>query len=143
MRQKVLLKTEKTHYIFLGLLALFMAGAVFTLSSCSKEVTDPAQLRGGETRQTLDPGQFVGAQADAYRIAREIPQVLDSMHCYCECKKHFGHKSLLTCYVDEHARNCDACMDEAFMAYDLYKQGKDVLAIRKVIDKHYSGMMNH
>lgn len=120
-----------------------MAGAVMTLSSCSKEVTDPAQLRGGETRRTLDPAQFTGAVADAYRIAREIPQILDSMHCYCECKKHFGHKSLLTCYVDEHAKHCDACMDEAFMAYELHKQGKDVLTIRKTVDEYYSRMTRH
>ncbi|MBI5888216.1 MAG: hypothetical protein HZB82_05845 [Deltaproteobacteria bacterium] len=114
-----------------------------TLSSCTKEVTNPADLRGGETRQTLDPAQFTGAVADAYRIAGEIPQILDSMHCYCECKKHFGHKSLLTCYVDEHAKNCDACMDEAFMAYELHKQGKDVLTIRKAVDEHYSRMTRH
>lgn len=117
---------------------LFLASSLI-LSSCSrKEKTDPASLRGGETRETLSPAYFTGKEAMAYRIAKEIPEVLDSIYCYCDCKKHFDHKSLLTCYVDLHAKNCDVCMDEAIMAYDLYKQGHDVVSIRAAVDKKYS-----
>lgn len=107
--------------------------------SCgAKTDTGEASLRGGETRETLSPALFYGATADAYRIAKEIPEVLDSLHCYCECKKNFGHKSLLTCYVDEHAKHCDVCLDEAFMAYELYRQGKDVKTIRSAVDQRFS-----
>ena len=56
-----------------------------------------------ETRPTLDPGHFVGKAALAHQIAREIPDVLDQLYCYCECDKHSGHKSLLSCYTDGHA----------------------------------------
>lgn len=56
-----------------------------------------------ETRPTLDPAQFVGKAAAAHRIAREIPEVLDQLYCYCGCDKHEGHKSLLSCYTDGHA----------------------------------------
>ncbi|TAN60180.1 hypothetical protein EPN18_09115 [bacterium] len=125
------------------ILVLFAFIAVAAITSCQKqsaEVTDPKELRGGETRQTLAPENFTGQIADAYRIAREIPEILDSLHCYCECKKHFGHKSLLTCYVDEHAKHCDICMDEAFIAYEMHRQGKDVLAIRKAVDARYANM---
>ncbi len=108
--------------------------------SCNRQpdMTEPAKLRGGETRATLSPMHFTGSTARAYAIAKEIPEVLDSLHCYCECKKHHGHKSLLTCYVDEHAKHCDLCMDEAFMAYDLHKQGADVVSIRKAVDEKFS-----
>lgn len=106
----------------------------------TQEVTNPAELRGGETGATLDPSGFTGETAQAYRIAKEIPEVLDSLHCYCECKKHFGHKSLLSCYVDEHAKNCDVCQDEAFMAYELHKQGKDILTIRKAVDQRFANL---
>ncbi len=56
-----------------------------------------------ETRPTLDPARFVGKVALAHRVAREIPDVLDQLYCYCECDKHVGHKSLLSCYTDGHA----------------------------------------
>lgn len=101
-------------------------------------VKDVSALRGGETRPTLSPARFTGKIASTYEIAREIPEILDSLYCYCDCKKHFGHKSLLTCYVDDHAAFCDVCMDEAIRAYELFKQGKDVLTIRKTIDREFS-----
>ncbi|MBI5902606.1 MAG: hypothetical protein HZB84_03860 [Deltaproteobacteria bacterium] len=122
----------------------FIALSVFfLLTSCKgskTEVKNAAGLRGGETRMTLSPIEFTGATAHAYEIAREIPEVLDSLHCYCECKKNFGHKSLLTCYVDEHARHCDVCQDEAFMAYELHGQGMDILSIRKAVDARFASL---
>jgi hypothetical protein len=38
-------------------------------------------------------------------VAREIPWVLDSIYCYCFCEESpaFRHKSLLSCYTDDHA----------------------------------------
>lgn len=56
-----------------------------------------------ETRPTLDPALFVGKAAAAHRVAREIPDLLDQLYCYCECDRHAGHKSLLSCFTDGHA----------------------------------------
>jgi hypothetical protein len=56
-----------------------------------------------ETRATLDPALFVDKAAAAHKVAREIPEVLDQLYCYCQCDKHMGHKSLLSCYIDGHA----------------------------------------
>ena len=64
----------------------------------------PAATRARrETRPTLDPARFVGKAALAHQVAREIPDTLDQLYCYCECDKHSGHKSLLSCYTDGHA----------------------------------------
>lgn len=63
-------------------------------------------LRKGETRATMDPGLFSDPRVkEAYRIAGEIPWVLDSIYCFCLCKESpaFRHKSVLSCYVDTHA----------------------------------------
>ncbi|VAV85305.1 hypothetical protein MNBD_DELTA01-1220 [hydrothermal vent metagenome] len=117
-------------------LSLFLTALVFVLVACGGSV-DPASLKGGETRQTLAPQYFTGSTAKAYVAAREIPEVLDSLHCYCECKKHHGHKSLLTCFVTTHGRNCSICIDEAVMANKLHKKGYDVVAIRKAVDKAF------
>ncbi len=56
-----------------------------------------------ETRPTLSPQRFSGRVREAYTIAREIPEVLDGLYCYCRCRENFGHKTLLSCYVDTHA----------------------------------------
>ncbi len=56
-----------------------------------------------ETRPTLAPATFTGEAAAAYRVAREIPDVLDALTCYCSCRDDYGHVSLLSCYTDGHA----------------------------------------
>ncbi len=67
-------------------------------------VTSSAQaIARRETRPTLDPARFVGKARNAHQVAREIPDVLDQLYCYCQCDKHVGHKSLLSCYTDGHA----------------------------------------
>jgi hypothetical protein len=59
-------------------------------------------------------------------MAKEIPEVLDKLFCFCYCSMNpqFKHKSLLTCYVDEHAKQCNICLREAIIAYDMTKEGK-------------------
>lgn len=63
-------------------------------------------LRRGETRATLPPNTFSDSRIrNAYQVAKDIPWVLDSIYCYCMCEESpaFRHKSLLSCYVDNHA----------------------------------------
>jgi hypothetical protein len=55
-----------------------------------------------ETRPTLEPALFRGEAAEAYRIAREMPDVLDQLQCHCACRSEYGHVSLLSCYADGH-----------------------------------------
>src|SRR3990170_518055 len=124
--------------------ALLIFVAAMSLASCDRGsktgMRDAASLRGGETRATLAPEGYTGETARAYAAAIEIPEIIDSLYCYCDCAKHFGHKSLLTCYVDEHAAYCDICMDEALMAKEMHDKGMDVFAIRKAVDEKYSRM---
>lgn len=56
-----------------------------------------------ENRPTLSPELFSGKVRRAYEIAREIPEVLDRLYCYCRCKENFAHKNLLSCFIDNHA----------------------------------------
>ena len=53
--------------------------------------------------QTLSPALFTGKTARAYRIAREVPELIEQMPCYCGCFKGNGHRNNLDCYVDRHA----------------------------------------
>lgn len=73
---------------------------------------------------TLAPEQFTGLVRDAYRAAREIPVTLAQIPCYCFCDRGMGHKSLYSCYEDDHASHCAVCVDEALLAFKLEKEGK-------------------
>jgi hypothetical protein len=55
-----------------------------------------------ETRTPLDPHLFVGKARAAHAVAREMPDVLDRLYCYCGCDRSAGHKSLLSCFTDGH-----------------------------------------
>jgi len=93
---------------FLTLLTLIAIAVVFVTGDAlaQKPVKDES-LRMGETKQTLDPNIFSDNARikKAYQVAKEIPWVLDSIYCFCYCEKSpaFKHKSLLSCYVDNHA----------------------------------------
>ena len=92
---------------------------------------------GGETRPTLSPAKFSGKVAKAYQAAKEIPQVLDKIYCYCDCELNFGHKSNLTCFVDNHASQCDICINEALDAYYYVQKGLTIKEIKKKIDNKF------
>ena len=88
---------------------------------------------------TLDPSSFTGITRDAYRAAREIPVTLAQLPCYCHCDRGFGHKSLYSCFEDEHASHCDVCVREAVLALKLEKEQKMTPAqIRDTIVAQYS-----
>lgn len=89
---------------------------------------------------TLAAEQFEGKAREAYRVVREIPQTIAQLPCYCHCDESFGHKSLHTCFEDDHAAHCAVCVDEALMAYYLEKQEKLTPAqVRERIIATYSG----
>jgi hypothetical protein len=103
-----------TRYVWLGagvvlilaaVVVAFVGGAAEPTRSTPTIVspTTIGRVARRETRPTLDPVQFVGKAAGAHQVAREIPDALDQLYCYCECDKHLGHKSLLSCYTDGHA----------------------------------------
>jgi hypothetical protein len=88
---------------------------------------------------TLSPGEFFGKAREAYAAAKVIPETLAQLPCYCHCDRGFGHKSLHTCFVDDHASHCAVCVDEALLAYKLQKEDKmSPEQIRELIIAKYS-----
>ena len=73
---------------------------------------------------TLEPERFTGLVRDAYRAVRETPQMIAQMPCYCHCDRGMGHKSLYSCFEDDHASHCAVCVNEALLAHKLEKEGK-------------------
>lgn len=135
--------TEGLHRFLFIVVGIIFVG--FIVNGCSggssREAGSTAEFRippGGEARGTLSPAFFSGKISGAYKIAREIPDLLDKVWCYCDCEINSGHKSLKTCYTTEHAAYCDICMNEAFRVNELHKKGYSIEEIRKVIHREFS-----
>ena len=77
----------------------------------------------------LDPNQFAQGYPPevkaAYEVARKYPDLIDRIHCFCECKESTRehHKTLLTCFTNLHAAGCGICQHEALMAAQMKDQG--------------------
>lgn len=138
---------KKAVIVFVIVLGVAVVGVM--LSNTSREPSKPAQNRAARSENvmphaqtarvpahfadaksaqplgpTLNPEQFVGKARRAYEIAKEIPETLAQLPCYCYCDQGFGHKSLHTCYESDHSAHCVTCVDEALMAYQLQKEQK-------------------
>jgi hypothetical protein len=130
--------TRKAPWIIAGLAGAAAVGLLVTRRADGRGVhPDP---RPGVTAERVLPPSMVpntpGA-AEAYAAARSAPHVLDGLHCYCECAKHFGHRSLLTCFESDHGSRCDICTGEATLALRLASQGSSLDDIRRAIDQRY------
>jgi hypothetical protein len=157
----------KRNWLLIGGIALLLIAAVLMVNSANQQTsskqtannapTQPAQQHEhvpsaktvpahfevapskSSLGPTLDPGQFSGITRDAYRAAREISVTLAQLPCYCHCDQGFGHKSLYSCFEDDHASHCDVCVREALLALKLEKEQKMTPAqIRDTIVAQYS-----
>jgi hypothetical protein len=83
---------------------------------------------------TLDPNQFPDAVVrNVYTLAGKIKPVLYQQPCYCYCDRHAGHKSLLDCFASKHGSECDVCLKEAALSYQMTKKGKTPAQVRAAI----------
>ncbi len=87
---------------------------------------------------TLPPTQFINKGiANSYRIAKEIPEVLAQQPCLCGCDNTSDdHRSLLDCYIDDHASQCIVCMKEAVLAKQMVDAGNSATEVREAILEH-------
>lgn len=121
-------------------LALFAVLALAATAAAPKGKTVPKKAPAArpansctdctERRPILDPKLFADPRFDkevkpAYEIARKYPRLLDRLHCFCECQESMihRHKTLLTCFTNDHAAGCGICLREALMAAELKEKG--------------------
>src|ERR1700687_762097 len=77
-----------------------------------------ADASGGGASGSLpqDPGLYQGDTRQAYIVARDHPELLAQLDCYCGCEQHEGHKNLLDCFRTNHGACCGICVGEAVTA---------------------------
>ena len=89
----------------------------------------------------MDPASFSNPDVrDTYEKAKLVADRLDDMYCYCKCKENPGlkHKSLLTCFQDEHAAECGICLNESKQAFLDFKDDMPVEVTKKAVDLMYN-----
>jgi Protein of unknown function with PCYCGC motif len=133
-------KNLGTASAFIAVILMVLGGVyVYTKPSGRATATNPAPAKGQliETRPVLTPALFTGKTALAYKYAAEIPKVLDSLFCYCYCKKNNNHKNLLTCFTSQHGSKCDICINEVLYAHELYEDGLSLDEIVVAVDRKF------
>jgi hypothetical protein len=133
------LEFSLTRRSFMGLpLLLAMRGIRLpVLLRASTEHPDP---RPGITAEHVLPANHFkkASVGKSYDMAREIPEVLDGLHCYCECSESMGHRSLLSCFESEQPSGCWSCNEQMKLAHKLHGEGKNLDEIRKAIDLRFA-----
>jgi len=158
----------KKNWLLIGGIVVLLAVAVLMVNSASKNQPQPEATQTTAASQstpahnhasnaqtipaffqvppskaslapTLEPEKFTGPTREAYRAVRQIPVTIAQLPCYCHCDKGYGHKSLYSCFEDDHAAHCATCVNEALLALKLEKEQKLTPAqIRETIVAQFS-----
>jgi hypothetical protein len=131
---------------------LVLAGAGWAVLRDSSEPVQPVEQTAALTpptppelqpvdnaaTQTLSPDLFADPKAkEAYQIAKEIPDVLRELPCFCGCMRSHGHKNNLFCFMDEHGSACEICEDIALDAKRMHSNGATVKEIQDSVKNKY------
>ena len=104
---------QKGTHLFLTILVLSM-GFILANGDGARTLADETEQKAFKALKekmmdqktglpkTLDPRLIKGKDRDGYQIAKEIPEILAQIPCFCGCEA-VGHENLLDCFVDEHA----------------------------------------
>ena len=130
---------------FLGAIATMAAGFIVTprtLFARAARVGVHPTPRKGITAARVVAADALGDRKnvrEVFEMVREMPQVIDGIHCYCGCADLPDSYSLLSCYEgDGMAKACHICQGEARLAHRLHKAGKSLDEIRVAIDAKYA-----
>ncbi|HXF96446.1 MAG TPA: PCYCGC motif-containing (lipo)protein [Gemmatimonadales bacterium] len=99
----------------------------------------PDPRPGITAERVLAPGAVprTPGAAEGYAAARAAPQALDGTYCHCDCARHSGHRSLLTCFESEHGAYCDICIGEAVLVARMAAEGRALDEIRRAVDRQF------
>jgi hypothetical protein len=120
-----------------GIAAAALVAVMVSTRAAAAGHPDP---RPGITAERVLPDALIPRMPgalEAYAAARAVPGVLDGVYCHCDCSKHAGHRSLLTCFQSDHGAYCDICMGEAVLAAQLAARGTSLQEIRAAIDARF------
>ena len=131
-------KTNKQNVV-LGIVAVaIMAGIAWvSLRGTSESTSESAAI--SKSAGVLSPTLFNDEKTrTAYQVAKDIPEVLEQLPCFCGCMTSFGHKNNLFCFKDQHGSGCSICQDIALDARKMHDQGLSITQIQDSIKAKYA-----
>jgi uncharacterized protein with PCYCGC motif len=134
------LNSTKKQNLALGIIAVaIMAGIAWvSLRGTNEPPADDPASRLAKSADVLSPTLFDDSKARAaYQVAKDIPEVLEQLPCFCGCMNNFGHKNNLFCFKDRHGAGCDICEDIALDARKMHDQGLSITQIQDNIKTKY------
>ena len=133
------MKSTNKQNLVLGLVAVaIMAGIAWVSLHGTNEPADESAA-GAKSADVLSPALFEDERTRAaYQVAKDIPEVLEQLPCFCGCMAEYGHKNNLFCFKDQHGSGCTLCQDIALDARKMHDQGVSVAQIRENIKTKYS-----
>ncbi|MSO21144.1 MAG: hypothetical protein EXQ56_11935 [Acidobacteria bacterium] len=88
---------------------------------------------------TLEPSSFNEPEVRAsYQAARDVPEVLEHIPCYCGCFANSGHRNNLDCFKDNHGVSCALCRTIAVESKAMSQAGLPVEQISLAINEKYA-----
>jgi hypothetical protein len=131
-------KVPAIRYVVVALGVLVLLAGLLATRSGNGHHPSP---RAGLTADDVAPASRYASYpriAEVYQMVAQIPEVIDGIYCHCDCSKHSDHRSLLTCFQDDHGAACDVCLTEAALAFRMVGEGRSLKEIRKAVDALYS-----
>jgi hypothetical protein len=94
-------------------------------------------VTGEHVLQTFNLPREIPTTVASYQAAARIPAWLDGIKCYCACRVTIGHRSLLSCFEDDHGAMCQVCQDEALIANEIAARGGTREQARQAVDARF------
>jgi len=133
------LDSTKKQNLILGAIAIAIMAAIAwtSLRGTSDETTQ--ETVAIKSASVLSPSLFTDEKTRAaYQVAKDIPEVLEQLPCFCGCMTSFGHQNNLFCFKDRHGDGCTMCQDIALEARKLHDQGMSITQIQNSIKTRYA-----
>ena len=130
------MKSISKQNVALGIVAVAILAGIgwFSLRGTAEQTGDNSALAA----HVLNPSMFGDEKTRAaYQTAKDIPEVLEQLPCFCGCMS-LGHKNNLFCFKDQHGAGCDMCQNIALDARKMHDQGMSTAQIRENIKTKYS-----
>jgi hypothetical protein len=135
------LKSISKQNVALGIAAIAMMVGIawVSLRGTNEPADDAASASLAKAAEVLSPALFTDEKTRAaYQTAKDIPEVLEQLPCFCGCMKSFGHKNNLFCFKDQHGSGCEICQDIALDARKMHDAGMPIAQIQDNITAKYS-----
>jgi len=136
------LTSNSKQNLWLTVVAIvILAGIAWVSLRTTGEPSDDQQAPANDAKSAsvLSPSLFTDEKTRAaYQVAKDIPEVLEQLPCFCGCMMNMGHKNNLFCFKDQHGSACDICQDIALDARKLHDQGLPIAQIQENIRAKYA-----